>query len=79
MAREAALRVRDGRAAAAGDEAGALEALRCLETAGRLISNGSASSATEASPGARRARMAPCSGSPCHLAVRQFKTVSRSR
>jgi hypothetical protein len=41
--------------ATAGDE--------CLETAGMLISKGSASSVTEASPRARRARMARRVGS----------------
>src|SRR2546428_11080686 len=37
--------------------------LRCLETAGSVISNGSASSVTEASPEARRARIARRVGS----------------
>ena len=37
--------------------------LRCLEMAGRLISNGSASSVTEVSPTASRARMARRVGS----------------
>src|SRR6266508_5599815 len=37
--------------------------LRCLETAGKVISKGSASSVTEASPVARRARIARRVGS----------------
>ena len=37
--------------------------LRCLEMAGRLISNGSASSVTDVSPSASRARMARRVGS----------------
>jgi hypothetical protein len=37
--------------------------LRCLETAGKLISKGSANSVTEASPEARRTRIARRVGS----------------
>lgn len=51
------------RLASAGDKAGPLQPLRCLETAGELIANGSASSVTELSPKLNRARMARRVGS----------------
>jgi hypothetical protein len=46
------------RVASATEEAGALEDLECLQIAGMLISNGAASSFTDASPSIRRIRMA---------------------
>jgi len=48
---------------AARDETARSSTLRCLETAGRLMANGSASSVTDVSPNASRARMARRVGS----------------
>jgi hypothetical protein len=48
--------------------------LRCFETAGSVMSNGFASSVTDASPDARRARIARLVGS----AIAANVTLSRS-
>jgi hypothetical protein len=63
--------------AVARDEAGP-SILMCFETAGWLISNGAASSRTEASPCARRARMARLVGSASAVNTASRRSSSRS-